>query len=128
MTSKRIGYILLFLGILIIGYSAFDVYQVFTKQKQPIQLFSLEGIFIDPSTFAPQIEVPAGMESIVRQPARGGQIEILPADLLNLTSNLFAHILLMGFIGSVGSKIATLGTALVRTIEVKVRTHETPQA
>lgn len=116
------GYLLLTIGIVTIVFSAIDVYQVFTKQKAPIQLFNFQGVSIDPSAYAPQIEVPAGMESFVQQQPKGNQkVELLPADLINLSSNLFAHIMLMGFIASIGSKLASLGTQLVRPIVVKLR-------
>lgn len=126
MSEKVIGYTLLTIGIITIVFSALDVYLVFTKQKQPIQLFNFEGVSFDPSLYTPQVEVPKGMEQFMQQkPKTSQKVEILPGDVLNLSSNLFAHIMLMGFIVSIGGKIATLGTQLIRPVVVKL--HESHQ-
>lgn len=121
MSEKVIGYILLTLGVVVILLTALDAYLVFTKRKQPIQLFNFAGISIDPSAYAPQIEVPAGMESYVKPPKSGQKMEIIPGNVLNLSSNLFAHIMLLGFIASIGGRLASIGTQLLRPIEVKLR-------
>src|SRR3989338_923900 len=47
MTEKYIGYLLLSIGICIIGFSVVSMYRVFTRQTQPLQVFSLSGITID---------------------------------------------------------------------------------
>lgn len=101
MSEKITGYVLLFLGLLVIGYSAFNIYQVFTKQSQPIQLISGEGI---------KVEIPGS-----KTPS-----ELIPADQLNEISNLTAHYLLMSFLVSIGFKVSSLGTQLLRPIEVKI--------
>jgi hypothetical protein len=121
MSEKVIGYILLFVGLFVIFFSGLDVWQVFTKQKQPIQLFNLKGVTIDPSAFTPQVNVPEGMEQFIQKPSSTKGVEIIPSDMLNLSSNLFAHLMLMGFIASIGAKIAMLGTQMIRPITVKLR-------
>jgi len=101
MSEKITGYILLILGLLVIGASAFNIYQVFTKQAQSIQLFSGEGI---------KVEIPG-----LNAPS-----ELIPADQLNEISNLTAHYLLMSFLVSIGFKVSSLGIQLLRPIEVKL--------
>lgn len=113
--EKTLGYVLLSIGIVIIVFSAINVFQVFTKQIQPIQLFAFPAIGLDASTLL-------GGEA--GQLARGNKMEILPASVLNESSNIFAHMFLMGFFATIGHKIASLGIMLVRTIEVKVRGNE----
>ena len=100
MSEKIIGYTLLVCGIAIILFTAFNVYFVFTKQAQPIQLFNFPAVSLD--------LIPGAKPT-----------EILPADVLNQSSNIFAHLLLMGFMASIGQKLATLGVQLVRPIVVK---------
>jgi len=122
MSEKVIGYILLTVGVVIITLTAWNVWQVFAGKAEPVQLFNFEGISIDPSKFAPQVDVPEGMEGLISQRAPASQkVEFISPDYLNDTANLFAHIMLMGFIASIGGRFATIGTQLLRPIEVKLR-------
>lgn len=120
MSEKIIGYILLAVGIMTIIFSGFSVYTVFTKQARPVQLFTFKGISLDASQLL-STNLPPEATQLVKP---GGTQEIIPASLLNDSSNIFAHLLLMGFIGSVGYKIASLGVQLTRPIVVKLKTQE----
>ena len=100
MSEKIVGYSLLICGIAIILFSAFNVVFVFTKQAQPIQLFNFPPV---------ALSVVPGTKPT----------ELVSADLINQSSNIFAHLMLMGFIASVGEKLASLGVQLVRPIVVK---------
>ena len=121
MNERTTGYILLISGILIILFSALSLVSVFTKRSEPIQLFHLQAIAIDSSALTPQMpdlsSVP-GM-NIPQKKQVAKSIEILPAETLNNSANIFAHLALMGFLVSVGGNIATLGTNLLRPIIVK---------
>jgi len=117
MTEKAVGYVLLAIGILIILIAAFNVIMVFTGRAEAIQLFQFEGIGISASELLGGGELPVGNQ----------QIELVSADLLNNTANVFAHLFLMGFISTVGYKIASLGTMMVRPIIVKVKEANAPQ-
>lgn len=101
MTEKILGYALLGVGIFLIIIAAVSVFMVFTKQAVPVQLFQLQGISLN---LGPQLP----------------STEIIPAAMVNDSSNLFAHIVLMGFIAGVGQKLASLGVQLVRPIVVKL--------
>lgn len=101
MTEKITGYSLLAIGLLLIVVAAFSVFIVFTGGAKPVQLFAMQGIAIN---LGPQL------------PSN----EILPAAMLNDTSNLFAHLVLMGFLASIGQKFASLGIQLLRPIVVKL--------
>jgi hypothetical protein len=120
VSEKIIGYILLIIGVTIILGSAYSVYAVFTRQALPISLFNFQGISIDASSLVggdlSQKQIEAAKTSM-----GSTKIEIFPADILNDTSNMIAHLLLMGFLSGVGFKIATLGTMLIRTIVVKLK-------
>ena len=106
MTEKIVGYTLLIIGIMVIVLSALNVYAVFTGQMLPVQLFHLSGISLDLSQYT----------GVKTKPA-----ELVPAETLNQTSNLAAHLFLMGFIASMGQKLASLGVKLIRPIVVKLR-------
>lgn len=106
MSEKVIGYILLSVGILLILFTAFNIISVFTGSAKPVQMFNFEGIGVNTSDL---------------------DLDLVSPDLINQTSNLFAHIFLMGFISTVGFKLASLGTMLVRPIVVKVKEANAPQ-
>jgi hypothetical protein len=117
MTEKIIGYLLISTGLIIMVMSGFNVYSVFTKQTKPVQFFSFSGIGINPSQLV-------GGQTPVQFQAQAGQaksVEIISPEMINDTSNLFAHVFLMGFIVSLGYKIASLGVKLVRPVVVKLR-------
>lgn len=115
MNEKTTGYALLAIGVIIILAAAISVIMVFTKATQPVQLFNFSGVTLDLSSLVPT--VPGTRQSEVKT-------EILPSNILNDSSNVFAHLLLMGFVASIGSRIATLGVQLLRPVEVKMRTKE----
>ena len=122
MTEKVLGYILLTIGLIIITFTAWNVWQVFAGKAEPVQVFNFEGISIDPSKFAPQVNLPEGMEGLVSQRTPTSQpIEFITPEYLNDTANLFAHVMLMGFIANIGGRFASIGTQLMRPIEVKLR-------
>lgn len=106
-----VGYILLLLGIGIVIYSFMNVYSAFTGQIQPYPLFTLEGIGLDFTNFIDGTP-PPGTE--LRQ-------ELVKAELINQPLNYAAHLLFMGFVSSIGYKVARVGTFLVRSIKVKVK-------
>lgn len=111
MSEKVIGYILLSGGLLVIVFCGVNVYLVFSGQIPPVQLFSGPGISFDPTSL-----FGGAASGFVAKPQ-----ELVPAETLNKTSNIFAHIFLMGFLASIGYKLAALGVQLVRPIVVKIK-------
>ncbi|MBI4130030.1 hypothetical protein HY468_01800 [Candidatus Roizmanbacteria bacterium] len=125
MSEKVVGYTLITLGIFIIVFSLVNVVMVFTSKIQPVQLFNLKGISLDMSSLIPQDiiaggDLPPELTSQLGRSAAPAP-EIISPELLNQSSNLFAHVFLMGFLVSAGGKIATIGTMLVRPIVVKLK-------
>ncbi len=111
MSEKIIGYSLLAVGIfLMIGPTA-SVLLVFTHVTTPIQLFAFSGISLDLGQL-----VAANLPTGLTVPTV--ETEIIPAAMLNESANLFAHVFLMGFILNLGYKLASLGIALLRPIQV----------
>ena len=120
MSEKIIGYILLCVGIVVIALSGYSVYAVFTKQAEPVKLFNFKGIGIDVNQVISN-SLPPEIAQMVTKNQKPQSTEIISADILNETSNFVAHYILMGFIASLGFKIATLGTTLVRPVVVKLK-------
>ena len=124
MTEKIIGYLLIAGGILVMIFSSFDVYLIFTKQKEPIKLFSFKGVGIDTGKLLPADLPPELSKQLQTNQLGQNQVELISPDILNDTSNIFAHIIMMGFILNLGYKLASLGTKLVRPIQVKLKTTD----
>ena len=120
MTERVVGYVLLAVGIVIILATAASVIMVFTGSAEPIQIFNFEGIGLNASDLFGGDMSPE-QAAALRQMTEGQQMELISPEILNETSNLFAHLFLMGFISTVGFKLASLGTMMVRPIVVKVK-------
>lgn len=123
MTEKVTGYILLAVGLAIIIFSGLNVYQVFTKQIEPIQLFNFSGVALDMGSMlgAPENLTPEQQAYLRQQTSTAKPQELISADMINQTSNVAAHLFLMGFVATVGYKIASLGIQLMRPIVVQLR-------
>lgn len=111
MSEKITGYGLLIMGILVMGLAALSVYQVLTGQGMPAQFLDASA----PTTFNLSLPVVPG----------GPPVDV-PLDLgnslpLGRLINTSMHVVLMGFIVSIGYKLASLGTNLIRPIVVKTR-------
>ena len=116
MSEKVTGYALIIAGLVITLLAAFSVYSVFAGTVKPFALFNFDGVSIPISTLlGPEF-------AAVNAP----DVEIFPAEVLNSTSNTLAHLFLMGFIVSVGARIANIGTNLVRPIIVKMDAQRVP--
>ena len=113
MSEKIVGYILLFAGIIIILFSGYSVYGVFSKNIKPVQFFTIGDV---------PIEIPIVGQNVDKE-INGGGIN-LPTEVIQDPLNSFAHLALMMFIGGVGFKIASLGTMLVRPVVVKLKSKE----
>lgn len=127
MTEKVVGYVLIALGLMAIVYAVINLFSVFSGKSRPIQLFNFSGISFDAGQFIPQDSPEGTSEEVVSRPqAELPKAELLPANVLNDSANVFAHLLLMGFLASAGQKVASIGTSLVRPINVKLRSTEKP--
>ncbi|MCH7730710.1 hypothetical protein IID21_04330 [Patescibacteria group bacterium] len=126
MTEKVLGYILIAAGLMAIVYAVLNLFSVFYGKTQPVQLFNFSGISLDVAQLVPQNLPPEASGLIQEQPSGPQKTEILPANILNQSSNIFAHLLLMGFLASAGQKVASIGTSLVRPINVKLKKTDSP--
>lgn len=119
MTERVTGFILLTVGILIILFSAFGVYNVFSGRQKPFPLFNMPGISIDASSIVGS-DLPPGASSSLKP--GGSKIELVQAQVLNDSSNILAYLFFMGFVASIGYKIGALGAMLARPVVVKLKT------
>jgi len=109
MSSKAIGMIILFAGICVMIATASNVFSVFTGKSQPISLFHLPALKMDPAAFVPKL--PGGISA--PPSGTGNMVELYPAEAMNQMANLTAHFFLAGFFVNVGFKFASLGVQLI---------------
>lgn len=106
--SKIFGWILLFLGLLIISYSLYSSYQIFTGKENVPQIFTTkeglgEGIKIPFPGKEVEIPIPEQLQKILSS-------GFLSPKILNLISwSIWASILIFA-----GSKISSLGIQLIK--------------
>ena len=115
--EKILGYILVVIGLGIIAYAALDVINVFSGNSQPANLFTFDPIALDLGKLTDQ-PLPPGTN--LKQ-------TLVESDLLNKPINLAAHLLLMGFVATIGFKIAQIGVMLVRPIKVHLIGKNLPE-
>jgi hypothetical protein len=132
MSEKIIGYLLLVSGIIIILLTGVNIYQILTLKARPVQLFHFNSLSIDANQLTggqPEIktegltaEQAQAIQNILKtQTPTNQKIEVVPANVLNDTLNLFAHLFLLGFIASVGYRISCIGVFMLRPIVVKLK-------
>ena len=134
--NKMIGYLLLTIGLIVIFWSIYASYNIFTAKKEAPKVFSynsegvidldskdenVEAINIDKSKLTDpnylkslEAEQKAQAESMIKDQISGQLKEIIPEEfilkLLNLSSwSLFVFILIFA-----GSKISGLGIKLIK--------------
>lgn len=127
MSEKIVGYLLLVAGLVIIVIAVISVYSVFTKKSNPVDLFNLGGISIDMSSFAGADLSSEQREQLARSNL-STKTELIPSSVLSTPLNYAAHLMFMGFLASIGFKIANIGTMLIRPIKVKLKSQDTVTA
>lgn len=127
MNEKIVGYILLVLGMLIIAASSISVLTVFTARAKPVKIFNFPSISLNTNEII-AANLPREMSGFLnQQPTQVQKTELISSDMINQTSSVFAHLFLMGFLVTVGYKIASLGTQLIRPIVVNLKSKEEPK-
>lgn len=122
MNDKMVGYSLITLGLAIIIFALISIVSIIRGGVHAPEYFNFEGISIDTAQIA-DVSVPDELENagVKVQPKASNPQEIVPADLLNKTTNLFIHIILMGFVVNVGFKISMIGTSLSRPVMIRTK-------
>ncbi len=102
MSEKVLGYILIAVGVMVIIFSLFAGWMVFSGKSSPPQIFNSAGISLS-------------------LPPIGQKTELLSADLVNRPLNMTLYLLFLGFVASGGAKVASIGAQLVRVIKVDLK-------
>jgi hypothetical protein len=64
---------------------------------------------------------PEIVKALKLEAQKSQKMEIISAEMINTPLNFYAHLFFMGFLATIGYKIASLGVMLVRPLIVKVR-------
>jgi hypothetical protein len=102
--EKLIGYILLAIGLILIFFSIFSMYSVFTGSSPVPSLIKVNDIKI----LIPNI----------------GETTIFSGDAISNIINMLLWLILMIFIASGGSRIGSLGVKLLREIKVEIKKED----
>lgn len=103
--NKIIGYILLFIGLLLIILPLYQSYNIFSGKSVPPEIFKNQKM--SPTN---QVNNPLDLQ----QQLQKAMSNVLPTDSINKTLNLISWILLMWIFIFGGSKIAGLGILLIK--------------
>ncbi|MCK5044184.1 hypothetical protein KAR26_00450 [Candidatus Parcubacteria bacterium] len=114
-TTKIIGFLLLFIGVIIIFYALYSSYNIFTAKTEVPEIFTIPETVVEES--GGEVSVATSMEDIQSQmeETMKEQIgEMFPSDfiprLMNLISwSIFATILIFG-----GTHVSGIGIKLIK--------------
>ena len=132
MSEKTTGYTLLITGILIMIFATIQIITVITGKATPIEFFSNKTDITNNSSNS------LNPEDLLKQIQGGGNnsefnvgqmpnVQLIDPKMLNDILNLTLYYFIMQFLLSLGFKLASLGTQLLRPIQVdmKNRTFQT---
>ena len=111
--AKIFGWVLLIVGLIIIGWTLFSSYNVFTGKTEPPAVFELPP---PPAEIIP-LKEKTGIQDIQAQLQKmiNEQLgSILPISALNRILNLFIWSMLAWFLVFAGSQISSLGIKLIK--------------
>lgn len=124
MHEKGLGYAFMTIGILIMAISVFFLYLVFTNQIKPFTVFQ-EPVKVTNKNNSPSIDGLISDPSNIVQMQKQIVTEVLEKQI-NKTMNVLSTVFLMYFLMLFGFRLATLGTQLVRPINVNLKEANTP--
>jgi hypothetical protein len=100
-SEKIAGYVLLILGVVVIFFSIYEMFVVFTGGSPPPKLFNFSDISV-PGTNNQNVMLISGQE-------------------VSKFADLFCWLILMFFVMWGGGKVASLGVNLIREIRVEIK-------
>ncbi len=109
--NKIFGYFLLFLGLVIICWSLYGTYNIFTDKTNPPEIFELseEKIDISPSSGSLQNREDQ-IRELIKQQLEG----MIPPDSISKLLNLISWSIMIGIFVFAASKISSIGIQLIR--------------
>lgn len=124
-SDKFLGYLLLFIGLLIIIVSTISVIRVLDGKVQAPEVFDIEAPTIPLPQYGSNIKIPEGTnppEGIsTAQVQPTGGIKLIPDDVFNRILDISVYYLAMMFLASTGSKIAVIGVKLIKDLKVQTK-------
>src|SRR3989338_2789375 len=121
--DKLIGYALLTVGLLMIVIPVIMAISVLTGRSKPTQVLSVEPPSIQFPSLDSSIKIPDQLKEqgflLGQGGTQGASQKIIPDEVFNFYINASVFYLLMMFIASAGSKIAIIGTHLIKEMKVK---------
>lgn len=108
MATKIIGFGLLTVGLLIIGWTMFSSFNIFTGQVAGPEIFKLQ----EEKTISQQVksqDIQAQLQKMIEEQLKG----ILPADTMPKMLNLTVWSILAGLLIFGGGQISSLGIKLI---------------
>lgn len=107
-TERALGFLLLLVGLGLIGYTLFASFQMFSNKAMPPQLFSEERP--DAPLKAEESGIQGQIESVI-----GEQLQaFIPSSAIPRILNLLAWSILAGLLMLGGSQVAGLGIKLLK--------------
>lgn len=122
MTEKIVGYTLLAVGIIVLGFAGLNMIDLLTGRVRPIEFFQFQPVNVDLEGMLRGSLPPEIAAVVAGKPTQ--PTELLSADLLNQPANFVVHLSIMGILAGIGQKVASLGIMLVRPIHVKLKSSE----
>ena len=115
MANKIIGYVLLFVAVLMIAWGFWQSWEVFTAKRPAPEIFKTRTESTKTANTAlPKISgLPAGMEEQLGQVLQGQLANILPVSSIATILNLTAWSIFMAILAVLAGKLGGLGVKLL---------------
>lgn len=119
--TKLIGYGLLITGLVIIALTGFNLYSILQGNTRAFNYFNFPPIELSTESLI-GADLSTQERELVKQQSGGEfpKMEIASAELLNETSNLLAHLFIIGTIITLGARISSIGVQMIRPVKVVV--------
>ena len=127
MVEKIAGYVLLVFGFMVIFFSLSNIFMIMNRTSEPIQFVDMDAIVLKQNI--PLSSFPESIRPQLEEAINGAAPMVLMNKKdINQSTNFMFHIFIMGFFINAGSAIATLGTKLIREVNIKVDANQTKTA
>jgi len=111
MAAKKIfGWVILLAGLVLIFWTVFTSYTIFTAQKEVPQIFKVEEL----TKTLPQEEGDTDVESQMREMIKEQFSKMFPSEVLPKLLNLIVWSIFAGIAIFAGSHISSLGIKLIK--------------
>ena len=123
MTEKIVGYTLLAIGLIVLGFSGLNMIDLVVGRVRPIEFFHFQPVKVDLEGMLRGSLPPEVAGLVAGKPTQ--PTELLSADLLNQPTNFVVHLSIMGILAGIGQKVASLGVMMLRPIKVNLKQSAT---